>query len=278
MEQHRFVPHHMNASAEDFVGNGDWGRYVLLPGSDGRAAKLASQWSSVRERRHPRAHNLYTGVWASPSGPIDMAAISTGMGAASADIILNELLLLNASNLVRIGTAGSLQPETLKVGAIVVPTGAVRDESTSARYLPPEVPAVPSHEFLLASAEVATSPQGDSPVHFGLCHSKDSLFAREFHIGPQRQENLRYMQVLREGGVLASEMESSILFTLGQVFRQRALTSGGRPVLTGSVLAIIGDDSPFGDMSREERAVDAAIHYALRVIEAIHRRRTGVGR
>lgn len=75
---------------------------------------------------------------------IDVAVISTGMGCASADIIINELYLLGDKRFIRIGTAGSLQPTKIKVGDIVIPTAAVRDEDTSTNYIYREYPAIAS--------------------------------------------------------------------------------------------------------------------------------------
>lgn len=277
-----FVPFHINAQESDFEGNGGCGRYVLLPGSEGRAEKIASMWKDITVKKHPRNHNLYLGRMESEAGDIDMAVVSTGMGAPSADIIINELVNLGVRNLIRIGTSGSMQPERVPAGSVVVPTGSVKDESASARYLPVEMPAVPSLEFLVAAhdalAEIMkeAGEQGAGlpyEVFFGVVHSKDSLYAREMLVGPKRRENEEYMRILKDGGVLASEMETSILFTLGQVYGHRFDREGGRPVLTGAVLAVIGGDEPFADKATETVATDAAISFCLKTVEMLHRTR-----
>ena len=276
MRENNFVPHHMKAQSEDFEGNGKWGRYIILPGSDGRASTLASSWSEVQEKRHPRAHNLYIGKMKTAIGDIDVATISTGMGAASADIIINELNLLGAKNLIRVGTAGSLQHKTIRRGALVVPTGSVRDEASSLRYLPAEVPAIPSLDFLIAArASLGSFSNPQHPVFFGPVHAKDSLYAREFLVGPQKHENERYMKTLKAGGILASEMETSILFTLGGIFDFESKKKQGGPLLTGAVLSIIGDDSPFGDKDLEEATVKESISFVFKTIENLHGMRTG---
>ena len=277
-----FVPFHINAEKGDFEGNGGYGRYVLLPGSEGRAEKIASMWKDVTVRKHPRNHNLYLGRMESGSGDIDMAVISTGMGAPSADIIINELINLGARNLIRIGTSGSMQPERVPAGSVVVPTGSVKDETTSARYLPVEMPAVPSFEFLAAALraweETGTAAKTQHvpevpKVFFGVVHSKDSFYAREMLAGPKRRDNEEYMRVLKDGGVLASEMETSILFTLGQVYSQQYVRDGGKPVLTGAVLAVIGGSTPFADKATETAAINAAISFCLKTVEVLHRTR-----
>ncbi|HOQ07947.1 MAG TPA: nucleoside phosphorylase [Clostridiales bacterium] len=277
-----FVPFHINAERGDFEGNNGYGRYVLLPGSDGRAEKIASMWKDVTVKKHPRNHNLYLGRMGTGAGDVDMAVLSTGMGAPSADIIINELINLGARNLIRIGTSGSMQPERVPAGSVVVPTGSVKDESASGRYLPAEMPAVPSLEFLVAAhdawADIVKAAGGQDnvlpyEVFFGVVHSKDSLYAREMLVGPKRRENEEYMQILKDSGVLASEMETSILFTLGQIYSHQFIKEGGRPVLTGAVLAVIGGSTPFSDEATEKAAIDAAISFCLKTVEALHRTR-----
>ncbi len=282
MSMENFVPVHINAERGDFEGNGVHGRYVLLPGSEGRAEKIAATWKNVTVKKHPRNHNLYLGVMETDSGGIDMAVISTGIGAASADIIVNELILLGARNLIRIGTSGSIQPEYIPAGSVVVPTGSVKDETTSARYLPIELPALPSIEFILAArraydeilAEGAAVVDIHRQVFFGIVHSKDSLYAREMGVGPKHSENEEYMKLLKAGGVLASEMETSILFTLGQIYSQQFKKAGETPVLTGAVLAVIGGFTPFGAKDTEAAAIDAAISYALKTVEILNKSRS----
>lgn len=305
MDREGFVPFHINAEKGDFEGNGGHGRYVLLPGSEGRAEKIASTWKDVIVKKHPRNHNLYLGRMESGAGDIDMAVISTGMGAPSADIIINELINLGARNLIKIGTSGSMQPDLVPAGSVVVPTGSVKDETTSARYLPVEMPAVPSLEFLTAAYTAWTETRGEvdaaddyadsaaveavndyadiarndvkqdsvlpCDVFFGVVHSKDSLYAREMLVGPKRRENEEYMRVLKDSGVLASEMETSILFTLGQLYSRQFAREGDRPVLTGAVLAVIGGSTPFGDKATEAAAIDAAISFCLKTVGVLHR-------
>jgi uridine phosphorylase len=279
MNTENFTPFHINAEKGDFEGNGAYGRYILIPGSDSRAEMIAAMWKDVIVRKHSRNHNLYLGKMETETGDIDMAVISTGIGAASADIIINEMIAMGARNLIRVGTSGSMQPEYIPAGSIVVPTGSVKDESTSGRYLPVEIPAIPSLEFVLAAhkayEEMLSEPADAAPnqVYFGIVHSKDSLYAREIGVGPKQRENEEYMRLLKEGGVLASEMETSILFTLGQVFSQQGRRAGRAPVLTGAVLAVIGGFTPFGDKDTEASAIDAAISFSLRTVEVLNNMR-----
>lgn len=258
-----FVPHHLNAASADLRGNGGIGRYVLLPGSDGRAEQIAGSFSELRVLPSPRRHNLYVGSLGSEKGRVDVATVATGMGCPSVDIIVQELVKLGARRFLRVGTAGSLQPGRVSVGDLVAATAAVRDEGTSTTYVPAEFPAVASPEMVQAARAAARVLGVEERLHCGIVHTKDSLFAREFGEGPRRDENHRYMQVLEEAGVLASEMEAAHLFVLASVLGR------DKPVFAGAVLGIIGEDKPFADKQAAATTVDRAVELALETVRQL---------
>jgi len=266
-----FVPHHINASQDDLAGNNGLGRYIFLPGSDGRAREIAQHFQDVTVLRSDRAHNLYLGRLQADGKWLDVAAVSSGMGTPSLDIIVNELIKLGARRFLRVGTAGSLQTSRVRVGHLVVATGAVRDENTSRLYVPPEYPAIASLVMVLASQRAATRLGLGGRTHYGLVHCKDSLFAREFNEGPMKQASRDYMKIVIDSGVIASEMESSHLFILASLFSHE--NGPGRDVLAGTVLGIIGDDRPFGPPDEVKAAVDSAVDLALETVRELGRSR-----
>ena len=254
-----FEPIHMNATYEDFLGNGDIGRYVLLPGSDGRAQEISKYFSNLEVKPHPRGHHLYLGTLPCnevPNGQINVAAVATGMGCPSIDIILHELCFLGAKRFWRTGSAGSLQNSTVKIGDVVVATGSVRDEDTSATYIPREFPAIPAPE-MVAAARRASALHPDIDTHFGIVHCKSSFYGREFGEGPLGKENERYMDIMRTSGVLASEMETSQLFILSTL----------KGVLAGASLGIICNGYTF---TTDQSLMDLTIRHSLTIaIEGI---------
>src|SRR3990167_3178717 len=149
MQQNPFTPHHINVTADDLMGNNGIGRYILLPGSDGRAKQIAQYFNHVTIKPHSRGHNLYLGTLTTDSQSIDVATIASGMGCPSMEIILHELFSLGAKRFLRVGTAGSLQPNRVKMGDIIHVQASVRDEQTSSDYVPIEFPAVSSIEFAI---------------------------------------------------------------------------------------------------------------------------------
>jgi uridine phosphorylase len=53
------TPHHINAISSDLAGNNNIGRYIFLPGSEGRAKTIASHFDNVTVKQHSRGHHLY---------------------------------------------------------------------------------------------------------------------------------------------------------------------------------------------------------------------------
>ncbi len=236
--------HHINVNESDIMGNGFHGRVVIIPGSNARAKLLSSYWDDVESIEHPRGHNFYKGKWNIDGKSIDVAAISTGMGTPSLDIVVNELKSVGCRIFIRLGTSGSINKKNTRSGDVVLALAAVRDESTSRAYIPTEFPAIASTEFIHSGLEVVRNQYSNFSVSLGIVHSKDSLMAREFHIGPLKDENKRYMDIMKESGVLVSEMETSHLYILGSLFNTECHT---KKYVVGSVLAVIGDDTPFCD-------------------------------
>ena len=103
-------------------GPGEVGRYVLLPGDPGRVPKLAALLDDPREIAHRREFLTWTGTL----DGVSVSVTSTGVGAPSTAIAVEELAWLGADTFVRVGTAGLLQPDTMTSGDLVVVSAAVR--------------------------------------------------------------------------------------------------------------------------------------------------------
>lgn len=237
-----FTPHHINATSDDFAGNNGIGRYILLPGSDGRAKDIASRFDNLITKQHPRGHHLYLGTIDSDKGFIDVAAIASGMGCPSMEIILHELFHLGAKRFLRVGTSGSLQAKRVKLGDIVNAQASVRDEKTTCDYVPINVPAIASFEMTTAVALAYKKLQRPYSLHTGPVHCKSSFYAREFGAGPRRDKNMTYINMLTQCGILATEMETASLFIQSQLYNQQCQQAGKGPshqVLAGAILGII---------------------------------------
>ena len=101
---------------------------VLLPGDPHRALAVAQEFlEGPKIFNHARGLWGYTGI--APDGePLSVQA--TGMGGPSAAIVIEELIGLSASVLVRIGTCGALR-EGLELGELVTAESVVGADGAS---------------------------------------------------------------------------------------------------------------------------------------------------
>ncbi|MBK8480659.1 MAG: uridine phosphorylase [Proteobacteria bacterium] len=254
-----FRPEHLTIDAAALHSDQPGGRFVFLPGSPTRARAIAEHFEDLVCFSSPRGHDVFSGRLRHGDQWIDVATVSTGMGCPSVDIIVTELIRLGARRLLRVGTAGSLQPARVKAGDLVIATGAVRDEGTSVHYAPLELPAVAAWQLVQAAQRAAAALPQAATVHVGLVHTKDSLYARELGAGPRAEEHARYRAQLRALGILASEMEAAHLFILAQAYGG----GSGEALWAGCILGVVGDETPFGEAAQREQTEAAAIALSL---------------
>lgn len=270
-----FQPQHLSAHRGDLEGNGEVGRYILLPGSTERAAKIAEYLIDVTVREHPRGHHLFLGQLFDKKRPIDVAVISSGMGCASMEIILHELIMLGGKRFLRVGTAGSLQPLLVNVGDLVNVTGAVRDEATTTAYIPQEVPAQASLPMVNAIARAGEILQLHERLHTGIAHCKSALYAREMNIGPEAANNTAYLHLLSRFGVLASEMETATLFIQTHYHNHLLQIQNGNTnsyLLAGAILGVISvAPDHFADNDQVHNTTDRLIELALQTVRELSR-------
>jgi len=139
-----------------------------------------------------------------------------GAGAPIVTELAEELVVMGLEKMILMTWGGTLQPE-LQAGDIVVCNRAIRDDGTSHHYLPPGkfIDADPNlAEDLLA----AIRSHGGDPV-IGTTWTTDA---------PYRETHAEVRQYQSEG-VKVVEMESSGLFTIGQV----------RGIQTASVVVVM---------------------------------------
>ncbi len=271
-----FEAHHLLIGPEHLQGNGGRGRVVFVPGSLARAEQIAEHFEDHQLITNPRRLDVHLGTLRSGDLSVDVAAVPTGMGCPSLGIVITELIELGARRFLRVGSAGSLQPQ-VAVGDLVVATAAVRDEGASDAYAPREVPAVAHSDWVAALASASRTLDELDHTYLGLVHTKDSLYGREFPMGPLTEQNRGYMQLLQDMGVLASEMESSHLFVLSTARGpDTSPLSAGRGhedvIKSGTVLAVIGDQHSWAPAelahATEARAIRLAVQGALELVAA----------
>ena len=236
---------------------GDYAPWVLLPGDPNRATRIAERFDGGLERSRLVNANRgmlgYTGTYR--GSPVSVQ--STGMGTPSMSIVVEELLRLDARQLVRVGTCGGIAPG-LRTGDLVLASAACPTDGATRTYLHGEAYA-PASDFRLLHALYHAAQEADIPVRVGPIASVDVFY------NPDADYAARW----RARGVLAFEMEASALFYL-------AARSGVQAACLLTVSDLLSEEvtSEESYLSAEElgnavdRMIDVALGAAARVDEA----------
>ena len=196
-------------------GEGDVGKYVLLPGDPKRCAKIAKYFDDAVFVADSREYVTYTGYL----DGVKVSVTSTGIGGPSASIALEELVKCGADTFIRVGTCGGMQLH-VKSGDLVIATGSVRMEGTSREYAPIEVPAVADIEVV--QALMASAKEQGTDYHTGVVQSKDAFYGQHSpETKPVSYELLNKWEAWKRLGCKASEMESAALFVVASHLKVR---------------------------------------------------------
>ena len=231
---------------------------ALLSGDPDRAKLIADTYfQDARVLSEHRGLNSYLG--ALPNGrPI--LSCTSGMGAPSLSIVVNELVQAGVRQIIRIGTCGSIQEHVLP-GSIVITRAALCRQGAAADIAPAEYPAAADPFLTVALANAARDLQVD--YHLGITASVDT-----FYEGQERSESanphlLRSLRGItdeyRHLNVLNYEMESGTLFKMAGVYGFAA----------ACVCGVIAQRTASEQVVLEQKgqAVENAIKVALRAVE-----------
>jgi len=223
---------------------GDCAPYILLPGDPGRVETVAGMWDNAREVARNREYVTYTGEYQG----IPVTCTSTGIGASSTAIAVEELARVGAKVFLRIGTCGTFQ-DHVKDGDMVIFDAAARFDGASKAYAPLEMPAVAHHSVIAACIKAAESL--DIRYHVGTTRTHDGLYARQPNPGGSyadywQSDWANHYQDLKRMNILASEMEASVILLLAKMWGLRA---GG---IATSVINVINPSSGEEDYDPEK--------------------------
>lgn len=192
--------------------------YVILSGDPWRVEILAGLLDEPQHVAFAREFNTYTGTYRG----IPVTVSSTGIGAPSAAIAMEELWESGMRVAVRMGTVMALTDDLL--GKFLIPVGSVREEGSVASYAPPGYPAIADTELLLHMNEAVTAA-GARYVN-GLSCSSDGFYSQMMESRFSRQQGIDLQtnfDRLRALGVVGVDMESSCVLALGRLMGIRAV-------------------------------------------------------
>lgn len=222
------------------ISPGDVAPCVLLPGDPGRVATIAELWDDARHVATNREYVTYTGTYRG----VPISCTSTGIGAPSTSIAMEELARCGATTFLRVGTCGTFL-DHVRNGDMAIFDSAVRLDGASHGYAPPEFPAVASHDVVAAS--IVAAEQLRLPYHVGTTRSADTFYARHPRPGSSFGDFWQsswhdHFEDLKRLNVLGAEMEASLIFVLARVWGLRA---GAVAVVLDNVLGVSGDAGVF---------------------------------
>ena len=199
---------------------------VLLPGDPERSKKIAERFFDAPEDvAKNREYWSHKGTWKG----VPVGVCSTGIGCPSAAIALEELVKVGCKAFIRVGTSGAISHK-VKTGDIVIFSGSIRDEGTSRQYVPIEFPAVANPEVV--QALMSAAEQRGARYHVGIGHSKDAFYSEHPSHVADPDSMRRKWAIMRDSGVLATEMEAAALFVIGHL----------RNVKVGTACVVIGEN------------------------------------
>jgi len=225
---------------------GDYAPAVLCPGDPRRAEYIAKTFFDPGARlvNEERGMLGFTGTFR--GRPISVQ--STGMGTPSAGIVFEELVMLGAKRLIRVGTCGGLQTH-LRMAYTVIALAASPDDRTPLRYAGMDGFA-PSATYELVETATRLSREVSDRVFIG------SVVTSGLFYDPD-PDTFGKWRALRHLGV---EMEASMLYTIAAVKNVEALA-----MMT--VSDVIAPDASPVRISDEElkRGVDQMMQIACAV-------------
>ena len=186
------MPIHIRANKEDYAAT------TLLVGDPARAVRIGQMLESGKMVNKNRGLLGYTGLYKNKKVSVQ----TTGMGCPSAAIVVEELIQLGVKTLIRIGTCGGIG-ESIKPLDIIAAVAASPLDGTTRTYLNAE-PHAPFAAFEILNAAHSVAQQTNVKPIFGGVASVD-VFYNPF---PD------YVPKLRERGIIAVEMETSLIYYL----------------------------------------------------------------
>ncbi len=227
---------------------GDYASTVLLVGDPGRAESISKVLTNAKLVNSNRGLLGFTGTYKDKIVSVQ----TTAMGCPSTAIVVEELIQLDVKRLIRIGTCGGIGKH-IKPLDIIAAIAASPFDGTTRTYLGGE-PHAPFATFEILKTAHDVAQQMDIKLYFGGVASVD-VFYNPF---PD------YVTKLRAKGILAVEMETSLIYYLAN----RSNLEAASFLLVSD---IVGGGEEFTKFVTDEdlkKGMEQLIHY---ILEVFHR-------
>ena len=222
---------------------GDIAETVLLPGDPLRAQHVAEHiLEGASCYNKVRGMYGYTGRYRGRKVSVQ----GTGMGVPSISIYVNELITeYGAKNCIRIGTCGSLQPDIGLRDVILAMSASTDSNFNAGRFQDMTFSPTADFGLLQRAYQEALTVLSDGSVKVGSVMTTDTFY----------HDDTDHWRLWAAYRILAVEMETAVLYTLGAKYGVRTLS-----VLT------VSDDLVRGEKvssDERQRSFDDMVRIAL---------------
>lgn len=205
---------------------------AIIMGDPARVDTIAKLMEDVQPWAYNREYKSVLGTYKGKR----ILAMSTGIGAPSAGIGVEELHNVGVKKVIRVGSAGAMQ-HGIALGQLVIAEGIVRDDGLSRKYVPEIYPAVPSYRLLHLAHKYAPK------AYYGIVRSHDGFYV---------DDNTEVETYWSKKGIAADDMESGILMVIGRLRHMETLSILNNVVLyQGDLAAGVNDLVNSGDLVAE---------------------------
>lgn len=172
----------------------EFGKFILLTNFDYYIDRFCSmQGTSIVDDNKPMPCATSEGI----------TLINFGMGSANAATIMDLLSAIHPLAVLFLGKCGGLKKKN-KLGDLILPIAAIRNEGTSNDYLPAEVPALPA--FSMQRAVSSTIREHEKDYWTG------TVFTTNRRVWEHDDDFKKYLKSTRS---MAIDMETATIFTVG---------------------------------------------------------------
>ncbi|MEH1786235.1 MAG: nucleoside phosphorylase [Nostoc sp.] len=190
---------------------------ALLSGDPERSHLIAQTYlQDICVLSENRGLNSYVG-YLSNGRPILSA--TSGMGAPSLSIVVNELVQVGIRQIIRIGTCGSIQPY-ITVGSVVISSAALCRQGAANDIAPVEYPA--AADPFLTVALVKAARELEVEHYIGITASVDTFYEGQERTDSANPYLMRSLHGITEEyrrlNILNYEMECGTLFKMAGVY------------------------------------------------------------
>lgn len=194
------------------AAKGDISKYVIFSGDPWRVEILQKLLDNPRHIAFSREFNTYTGSYKG----IPITISSTGIGAPSAAIAMEELYECKMEVAVRMGTVMGLKDDML--GKVLIPIGSMRMESTSDTYVPKGFPAVANIDLVNSMNKSAL--MNNREYINGITCTMDGFYSQmmESRLSKKMNTNIsKIFDYLDNYNIYGVDMETSLMLVLGNL-------------------------------------------------------------